>query len=147
MGYYVEMIVNDLHIAKENIEKAIAAINALHEPTLRDKQAGGGYSDGHKWYAWVCNPPEGGFTDLVTAFDKWRYEATLNDDGGVEVNGFNGEKLGDCRYLWTALAPFVNPKAQIYCKGEDGAQWKWVFKGGKFKEVFSRVVWEDEDDA
>jgi hypothetical protein len=146
VGYYVEINVNDLHIAKENVAKALAAINALHAPDLMKKQAGGGCSDGTKWYSWVGNPPEGGFTDLVDAIKSWRYEAALNDDGSVEVLHFKGEKLGDCQILWAALAPFVNHKAEIFCKGEDGAQWKWTFKKNKFKEVFAQVAWEDEDD-
>jgi hypothetical protein len=148
MGYCISMEVCKLVIAKENVSKALEAINALHAPALMKKQAGGGswHPNGDRTYhySWVDQPPEGGFKDLVSAFDAWRYTAAVNDDGSVTVMHFDGEKLGDCQYLWTALQKLVPPTAEIRCRGEDGMQWKWKFKGGKFDEVAGKVVWEDE---
>jgi hypothetical protein len=148
MGYLVNMEVKNLTISKENVSKALAAINALHtdQETMKKNGAGGGSWGGGKetvHYSWVGNPPEGGFKSLVDALDEWRYTAMPNDDGSIEVMHFNGEKLGNCEVLWRALEKLVPPGAEIQCRGEDGCQWRWVFKGGKFKEQTSKVVWED----
>jgi len=149
MGYCIDMEVKKLTITKENVSKALEAINALHkdQATMKKNGAGGGSWCAGKetvHYSWVTQPPEGGFQSLVEAFDAWRYTAMVNDDGSVEVMHFNGEKLGNCDVLWKALEKLVPPTAEIHCRGEDGMQWKWTFKGGKFKEVAARTVWEDE---
>jgi hypothetical protein len=146
MGYCINMEVKHLTLAAENVSKALKAINDLHDVDQMKKQAGGGSfgPDGRTYhYSWVSNPPEGGFTDIVKALHAWRYEARILADGSVEVLHFNGEKLGDCQYLWTALQKLVDPNSEIQCRGEDGCQWRWVFKGGKFKEQTSKLIWED----
>jgi len=149
MGYCISMEVCKLVIAKENVSKALKAINALHkdQATIVKNHGGGMSMCGGKTtysYSWVDQPPEGGFKDLVSAFKAWRYCAAANDDGSVEVMHFNGEKLGNCDVLWKALQKLVPSNAEIRCRGEDGMQWKWTFKGEKFKEVDGKVVWEDE---
>ena len=145
MGYCVSMEIENLNIPLEKVKDALKAINALFEPKLMKGQASGGsYSGGKQtdWnYSWVDKPADGGFKNLEEAFDAWRYSAS-NQDGSCEIECFTGEKLGDDPILWAAVAPFVNPKAVITCRGEDGAQWRWIFKGGKFKEQMGKVVWE-----
>jgi len=147
MGYCISMEITDLFIIKEKAAQALMAINALHkDQTTIVKNGGGGMSMCGKStvysYSWVDAPPQDGFKSLEEAFDAWRYNASIQD-GKCVINCFNGEKLGNCDVLWSALAKFVNPSAEIHCKGEDGMEWKWVFKGGKFKEVSSTRVWED----
>lgn len=145
MGYCVDMTINNLFIPLEKVNDALKAINALHNlQTMKDNQCGGGTFQGGKqtnWsYSWVDNPPTGGFKSLEEALDAWRYTAS-NQDGNCVVEYFNGEKLGDDTTIWEALAPFVNPKAEIACRGEDGALWKWVFNNGKFKELSGTVTY------
>jgi hypothetical protein len=140
MGYCITMDIQDLYIPLENVSKALKAINALHKDQKTIVKKGGiptVYS-----YSWVDTPPEGGFKSLEEAFDAWRYSAH-NEDGNCVVDYFTGEKLGNCNVLWEAVAKYVNPKAIITCRGEDGAQWRWIFKDGKFKEQTSKVIWED----
>jgi hypothetical protein len=149
MGYCISMDISNLHIPLENVSKALKAINALHkdQATIVKNGGGGSSSGGGKptvhFYSWVDNPPEGGFKSLEEAFEAWRYSAS-NQDGNCVIECFNGEKLGDCETLWRALEKLVSPTGKIHCRGEDGMEWKWVFKGGKFKEVTSTRVWEDE---
>ena len=137
MGYYVT-VEADLTLAKEHLPEALAAINALHTPDLLAKQAGGGSSHGDKWYAWVGNPPEGGWTDIVVALREWRYDAHNVDDpwagqeeGDVYIESFCGTKWGDDAYLWRAIAPFVRSGSVVSYIGEDGEQWRYVFEDGK----------------
>lgn len=140
MGYCITMDISKLYIPLEKSQKALNAINALFkDQETVVKNGGGGMSCGGGKptvysYSWVSNPPEGGFKSLEEAFAAWRYSAA-NDDGNCVVEYFTGEKLGNCDVLWKALAKFVNHDAEIVCKGEDGAIWKWVFEGGKFKEL------------
>jgi hypothetical protein len=146
MGYCISMEVHKLTIAKENVSKALEAIHALHDPDVMKKHAGGGswHPNGDRTYhySWVRSPEVGGFKSLEDALEAWRYEAATNEDGSVEVMHFNGEKLGDCEHLWRALEKLVPPTAEMICRGEDGHHWKWVFTGGKFKEIEGKVVWE-----
>ena len=148
MGYCITVIAN-IVIKKDCIAEALEAINALHEPSLMEKQAGGGCSDGRKWYSWVNNPPEGGFTDIVEAIDAWRYDAEpinnpygYQEVGDISIEHFNGEKWGDDEYLWKAIAPFVRNGSDVSYVGEDGEQWRFEFEDGKVKERTARVVWE-----
>jgi hypothetical protein len=144
MGYCIEMDVNDLIIPQKHMAKALSDINALHkdQATIIKNHGGGMSTCGGKTtysYSWVDQPPEGGFKTLVEAFDAWRYEARITENGDCLVDAFQGEKLGDCHVLWSAVAKYVNPKAWIHVKGEDGDQWKWEFKKGKFKEFKGKV--------
>ena len=148
MGYCITMDISNLTISEENIPKALKAINALHKDQKTVvKNGGGGMSCGGGRetvysYSWVDTPPEGGFKSLEDAFDAWRYSAH-DADGDCVVDYFTGEKLGNCDVLWKAIAKYVNPKAEIRCRGEDGAQWRWIFKEGKFKEQDGEVIWKD----
>ena len=147
MGYCITMDISRLTISLENVPKALKAINALHKDQKTVvKNGGGGMStcggNTSYSYSWVDQPPSGGFKTLEEAFEAWRYSA-VNEDGTCVVEFFTGEKLGNCDVLWKAIAKYVNPKAEIRCRGEDGAQWRWIFKGGKFKEQSGEVIWKD----
>ena len=135
MGYNVEMSLSNVVIPMEKIEGALKAINDLFEPE-KMKNGGGMYS-------WV-NIPREPFTDIVAALAEWRYRAGILGPGLI-VEYFAGEKLGDDSILWTALAPFINPGAEITCRGEDDITWKWVFDGKELHEKVGRVVFEDAE--
>ena len=144
MGYCVTMDVSNLSIPKDKKEDALKAINALHDPELMQKQAGGGVwkAGGERTYhySWVTNPEDGGFKDLVEAIKEWRYEAYEDEDGNVHIEYFTGEKLGNCNVLWKALAQYLTD-GHIDCRGEDGALWRWEIKNGTFKELDGTVTY------
>ena len=145
MGYCVTMDCSGVTVSKDNVEKALAAVKATAQQM--DKMNGGSYQGGvtvAKWFAWVDIDSLVGATTLKDALRAWRYNAVANEDGSVEVDYFRGEKLGDDSVLWKALAPFVDPEGVIYCTGEDDFHWKWTFKGGSFKEVSGKIVYEGE---
>jgi hypothetical protein len=143
MGYCVTMEISNLVIRKEVIDEALKAINDLFKPaTLKKQASGGSYSGGkqtHWSYSWVTYP-EGGFKALEEALQGWRYASHINDNGDLEIDMFEGEKLGDDQYLWKALAKYLTDGA-IYCRGEDGALWCWEIKHGKFKELDGTVTY------
>ena len=80
---------------------------------------------------------------MIKAFYAWRYEAGDCGNGDVEVVSFNGEKLGDDKILFDAIAPFVMETAEVYFRGEDDNFWKLVFKNGKCEEKMGKIVYED----
>jgi len=142
MGYCMTANVK-INIPKKNVEKALAAINALHasQAVMKKNGAGGGSSTGEIWYSWVGNPPAGGWKEILDAFNEWRYNGEVDADGNVKLNEFIGEKLGDDNILLSAIAPFVTKDSFVECDGEDGARWKWVFVKGKFKELTGKTIY------
>ena len=148
MGYYVTIELNSLVIPASRVEECLKAINDLFMPEnmTEDKASGSSYYNGEKQshYGWVNDPPEGGFTNLVDAFAAWRYNADFAQNGDVFVSYFDGEKWGDDPTLYKAIAPFVSENAEIYCRGEDGCHWKYVFKNGEAKECSGKIVYDDE---
>ena len=59
---------------------------------------------------------------------------------------FIGEKAGDERVLFNALAPFVQPSSFIHFRGEDGECWRWVFDGAKVKCDNAVVSFPENED-
>ena len=138
MGYCVDINISGLNIVgAENIKGALAAINAMHDPKVLAKQAGGGSSTGERWYSWVRNPSDEGFKSLVDAMKAWRYDAGMDLEGEtpvVTIECFDGEKWGDDEFMYEAIAPFVSEGCKIACLGEDGDQWRYTFNDGKVIE-------------
>lgn len=127
MGYGVKYEINDVVIPEKSVPDCLAAINALH-------------LDLH--YAWVGDPPAGGFKTLVEAFRAWRFSATDNDSD-IVLEYFNGEKLGDEECLFRAIAPYViqEEDPSIFALGEDGTQWRYLFNGRKLIEQRAHIEW------
>ena len=135
MGYYVSYNI-DVSFKKEDADKVLAAINALHEPELMKKQASGGrWSEGEKkeiWYSWVENPPAGGWIDLNDAFGQWGFD--LSDEiGGIYTFYWSGEKLGDEECFFEAISPWLT--GSIYARGEDDDEWGFSFHDGKMSSL------------
>jgi hypothetical protein len=146
MGYYVSMNVN-LTIPADKVADCLKAINDLHTTDHREEMSGGSFQGGQQtaWhYSWVSHPPEGGFPNLVAAFDEWRYSAAETDLGDVEIQYFQGEKWGNDEVLFNAIAPFVN-EGRIEVTGEDNDRWKYEFDGETFSRFDGEYVYEDEE--
>ena len=151
MGYCVEMNCQ-ITIPKRKAGACLKAINALHTDENLLKKASGGSFGGNsaslpireqRCYAWVSNPPEGkGFKDLKTALGEWRYDVHVDPKGDIHVDYFNGEKWGDDEVLYDAIAPFVTKDGSIECRGEDGAQWRYLFNGKEAKQQSAKISWE-----
>ena len=103
---------------------------------------GGGYSGGgivERWFSWVNMNELANAETLVEAFDAWRYVFTENEDG-VSLDYFNGEKLGDDDFLWGTMAPFIQDGGYITVIGEDDSFWRWKFNNGVYEEVELRLM-------
>jgi hypothetical protein len=147
MGYYIKMDLSNVKIAKENVEKALKAINDLHKDneTMKENGADGGvWTNGTEeiWYSFVGNPPAGGFVSLFNALQSWRYFGATQEDGSFVIDSFCGEKMGNDDVLWNALAPFLPNDAEIVCKGGDEATWRWIFVDEKLVTQQGKIVFE-----
>ena len=56
---------------------------------------------------------------------------------------YTGEKLGDQEIWLPVIAPYMED-GFIHMCGEEGNHWKWKFSNGKFREVKSRIIFDDE---
>lgn len=143
MGYYISIDI-DIDIPDEKQAACLAAINELHTPAKLKKSAGGGKYQGGKmvdrWYRWVRNPGEEGFSTLEEAFRAWRYETDPVVDF-LNVCQFIGEKLGDDEVLYAAIAPFVKDGGGITVTGEEGEKWGYRFREGQLIELRLDCVW------
>jgi hypothetical protein len=134
MGYCMQQVESSFFILAASVADALAAIKALagHE-TITD--AGG------RHFSWVHDFSDA--KDLVEALDCWRWEADMDPTGSIVGLTFNGEKLGDDKVLFEAIAIFVRPGSYISMSGEDGALWRWYFDGTRVHEQFGRVVYDE----
>lgn len=72
------------------------------------------------------------------------YDFQLDQDGNITELEFIGEKLGDDFKMFQSIAAYVQDGSYIWMIGEDGVQWRWVFRAGICKEVKAKVEWPDE---
>ena len=131
MGYYVDVVVDNLIIPAGSIDECLRAITALHGV------------DGSKSFAWVNAIGSHQYKDLLEAFSNWRYQAEMQD-GDVVVVYFRGEKAGSHEELFRCVAPFTRDgeTATITYRGEDGCRWRYVIENQKFLEENARITWE-----
>lgn len=72
------------------------------------------------------------------------YDFQLDQDGNITELEFIGEKLGNDFKMFQSIAAYVQDGSYIWMIGEDGVQWRWVFRAGICKEVKAKVEWPDE---
>ena len=72
------------------------------------------------------------------------YDFKLDTDGNITELTFIGEKLGNDFEMFQWIAPYVQDGSYIWMIGEDGDQWRWVFRSGVCKEIEAKVEWPDE---
>jgi len=135
MGYCIDVVDHYILIPTEQKAAALEAIKAM---AVHDNKMGGGrYSGGdtpERWFSWVDMTQLANANTLKEAFDAWRYAFSENDDG-VFLDWFEGEKLGDDDFLWNTMAPFIKDGGFIEVHGEDNFYWRWKFNDGKCREV------------
>ena len=146
MGYCVDWDLK-IQVPKNNVQKALDAINELMKPeNVKKNGRGGSWSHGGQtdwWYSWVSTPPDNKYNSLKEAFVGWGFNAKEREDGSVTVNSCYNEKLGQEELFLEAIARYVTDDSSIYVHGEDGANWRWVFKNGHLIEQQGRVIYEE----
>lgn len=134
MGYAMNQGNTAFALKRENQPPALAAIRALSGKGPH----GGRFSWVDPDFATKCD----NFHDIM---EEWRWEPEYDDGGNVDNIEFIGEKIGQDKVLFDAIAPFVEPGSFIEMVGEDGTKWKWAFDGMTCKEVNVIDTFEDDE--
>jgi hypothetical protein len=136
MGYCIFVKPVTLKIKHADKPAALKAIKALKGKERIDDSSG-------RHFSWVSHDFEK-LKTLEEMLCEWRWNSKIDEDTGDVIGlEFTGEKYGDDDLLFKALAPFIEAGAVIEFRGEDGAQWKYVFDGVTYKEKHSKVVYEE----
>lgn len=80
---------------------------------------------------------------LEDALRVWRWNALMDEHGGIEELTFEGENLGDEDILFSVLAPYTADGSSIVVVGEDGFVWRWLFEKGSVRRQNATLVFED----
>ena len=149
MGYYVTLTSCNIHIPESHFPRICKHIIDTGFLTDTDSMNGGSYtSEGRtaSWYSWVDmeslekNLKSG---DLDAVIEDFGFEVSLDDDGAIVDLSFDN-KTGNEEDLFRAMAPALTGTHTLYWSGEEGENWKWVIKDGKFK-IFGGLVIYPED--
>lgn len=130
MGYCIEQRDCKFYVVDE--EAALAAI----------KELAGKETMGPGHFSWVDTREFMAADTFEEAMDAWRWETNLYQKYIL----FNGEKLGDDKLLFDAIAPYVEAGSYIEMQGEDGAIWRWIFDGKTCREVTAKIVFENNNE-
>ena len=130
MGYCMNQRYSKFFISAKNKDATLEAIKGLAKQ----------FPDEH--FSWVTPEQFLSAKTLEEAMDAWRWEIDLDEKGNVEEISFCGEKIGDDKLLFDAIAPWVKKGSYIEMQGEDGEQWRWNFDGKTCKEQNARIVWD-----
>jgi hypothetical protein len=118
MGYKMDQDDTEFFISKDKFNKVI---DAIHNLKLKNKS-----------FQWVSD-----------SFYKIKNIKEIFDSSGSINNiTFIGEKLGDDDVLFDAIAPYVRAGSYITMRGEDGAIWRWSFKGLSCIEEYGKIIFE-----
>jgi len=134
MGYCITTTDTCLCIKRENIPAALVAIKAMCE-TVDDREPR---------FAWIDTKTVLEAETLEDALNEWRWDISEDNEGNIIGLTFSGEKLGDDEDLFTNLAPFIEHRGFIEIRGEDDAQWRWVFWRGDFRTEYPSISWPYE---
>lgn len=124
MGYYMSQMDTSFYIAKEDVPKALTAVQSLPK----------------KKYCWVGDFRN--FSTFEEVMEEWRWGIEYDSEGNVVDIEFLGEKLGDDKVVFEAIAPFVKEDSYIQMGGEDNDMWRWSFTKGNVVESYPNIIWE-----
>ena len=164
MGYYIQTPETSFAIRTDDLPRFFDLVsNLMSDENVEENGHGGSYADGGKtqsWYSWVSTDAVRRAVadrDIVRVFEEWGYELELVSPFGSELdflNEANGEtifrldirngdaKIGDEETFFAAIAPVVVDGSYLDVRGEDGAEWRWMWKNGKFysQDVESKTI-------
>ncbi len=138
MGYCMWQSDTEFRVPADKVHAAYEAVkNLAGKESIKDS------SGSH--FRWV----DSDFTKAKTfeeIMHEWRWEVETDDEGALDIISINfcGEKLGDDKVLFDAIAPFVDNGSYIEMHGEEGGMWRWVFDGKSCKEINPNISWPEK---
>ncbi len=97
--------------------------------------------------AWVDAGELAAATSLEETFRAWGWRLKLDDAGATcGIDGPAGDKVGDEKALFDAVAPYVEDGSYIQIiYDSDNTIWRWVFRDGRCLEVEAELVFSTEE--
>lgn len=137
MGYAIHQISSSFSLPSTHALAALAAIK-----NLAGRETCG--CEGHMHFMWINDSSDFLNThSLEDALRVWRWNALMDEHGGIEELTFEGENLGDEDILFSVLAPYTADGSSIVVVGEDGFVWRWLFEKGSVRRQNATLVFED----
>jgi len=154
MGYYIQTPETSFAIRTDNLPRFFDLVsNLMSDENVEENGHGGSYADGGKtqsWYSWVNTDAVRRAVadrDIVAVFEHWGYELDfINEANGETIFRLdirNGDaKIGDEETFFAAIAPVVVDGSYLDVRGEDDAEWRWMWENGKFysQNVESKTI-------
>lgn len=135
MGERIMLLKSEFFLPRD---KRAAALHAVH--SLVGSETNRGFGEPHYSFVKSSYATSG---DLIEALACWRWLAEEDEEGNIVSIEFTGEKRGDDRLLFRAIAPFVRRGSFISIACESGCLWRWYFDGGDALEQEGTVVFPD----
>ena len=158
MGYYIQTPQTSFRIRTEDLPRFFDLVaNLMSDENIEENGTGGTYQGGIKrqgWYAWVDTDTvrkAAADRDIIRVFGAWGYDLELvNEENGesiyfLDIRGGDA-KIGNEETFFAAIAPVVVHGSFIDVRGEDDAEWRWLWENGKFysQDVVSKTVTHGE---
>ncbi|MDQ2902203.1 MAG: HEAT repeat domain-containing protein [Chloroflexota bacterium] len=123
MGYWIYLQEAQVLIPRERQRLALATLKRL----VGD-------------FTWVTNERYCNAETFAETLQGLRWRPVQDREGNVYTLEFNGQKIGNDRAPFEALAPCVEKGGFVSIEGEDEARWTWSFDG-----LHVRLVDSDKD--
>ncbi len=131
MSYCMMQRSQDFQINANLKAHALAAIKAMVTNRANSADAT------HEHRCFADTIPQ--LVSLEEALKAWGWQL-VEDTNGESWLEYMGNKLGDDRLLFDAIAPFVQAGSFIEMSGEDGTIWRWYFDGKRCEKVIGQIV-------
>ena len=146
MGYYISTPQTSFAIRTSDLPRFFDLVaNLMSDKNVEENGNGGSYSGAKQtayWYSWVNTEDVRKAVadrDIVRVFACWGYDLEIvNQDADTDTTHFyldirgGDAKIGDEEKFFAAIAPAVIHGCFIDVRGEDGAEWRWLWENGKF---------------
>lgn len=144
MGYYISTPNTFLAIRNSDLPRFFDLVdNLMSDKNVEENGNGGSFGSGGKtqsWYSWVNTDVVRRAVldrDIRAVFESWGYDLEfVNEMDGINhyyLDIRSGEaKIGDEEKFFAAIAPIVFDGSFLDVRGEDGAEWRWMWENGKF---------------
>lgn len=129
MSYHIELVrCRGFSIAAKNQDAAFSALNRI----VQFSEQGKGWNGEKRCFSGLDVEQAQKADDLPALLSAWGYIAEVAKSGDIVGLSFPRSTIGDDRWMFWALAPFVdaNHGVQIVFKGEDGEYFVYSFQSG-----------------
>jgi hypothetical protein len=136
MGYCIELIESNFVIEKSNTTNIVNALKDFAK-NFTDE-----YNDDR--IMWVDKENIIDSDNIEEIFEEIRYPLIKDNNENYTIDYFCGEKLGDDFEIFKVIAPYIVDGSYLEYLGEDGEQWKYIFKNGECKVKSIKKSYDEE---